>query len=36
MANYTTILVEENQTEAGRILTISLNRRSGATRSPQP
>lgn len=26
MANYTTILVEENQTEAGRILTITLNR----------
>ena len=26
MAKYTTILVEENQTEAGRILTITLNR----------
>jgi methylglutaconyl-CoA hydratase len=26
MADYTTILVEENQTEAGRILTITLNR----------
>ncbi len=26
MANYTTIQVEENQTEAGRILTITLNR----------
>jgi methylglutaconyl-CoA hydratase len=26
MANYSTILVEENQTEAGRILTITLNR----------
>src|SRR5690554_643927 len=26
MANYTTILVEETQTEAGRILTITLNR----------
>ncbi len=26
MANYTTILVEENQSEAGRILTITLNR----------
>jgi methylglutaconyl-CoA hydratase len=26
MANYSTILVEENQTEAGRVLTITLNR----------
>src|ERR1700749_393184 len=26
MANYTTILVEENETELGRILTITLNR----------
>ena len=26
MANYTTILVEENDTELGRILTITLNR----------
>ena len=26
MSDYTTILVEETQTEAGRILTITLNR----------
>jgi enoyl-CoA hydratase/carnithine racemase len=26
MANYTTILVQENETELGRILTITLNR----------
>ena len=32
--NYTTILCDENQTEAGRIRTIKLNRPERRMRSP--